>query len=108
MLQQETGAKVIITGVNPPINLNEKLIGNMYLDGSKTFYDAIPYNGESYSGTGDLFASVIMGGMMRGDDLRKSVQLAESFLTAAINDTSMEQTPKEAGVNFEKYLRMLL
>lgn len=108
ILQQETGAKVIITGVNPPTNLNENLIGNMYLDGSRTFYDAIPYNGESYSGTGDLFASVIMGGMMRGDDLRKSVQLAESFLTAAINDTSMEQTPKEAGVNFEKYLRMLL
>lgn len=108
ILQQETGAKVIITGVNPPINLNEKLIGNMYLDGSRTFYDAIPYNGESYSGTGDLFASVIMGGMMRGEDLRKSVQLAERFLTAAINDTSIEQTPKEAGVNFEKYLRMLL
>lgn len=107
-LQQETGAQVIITGVNPPINLNEKLIGNMYLDGSNTFYDAIPHNGKSYSGTGDLFASVIMGGMMRGEDLRKSVQLAESFLTVAINDTSMEQTPKEAGVNFEKYLRMLL
>ena len=108
-LQQETGAQVIITGVNPPTtHTNEQFIGNMYLDGSNTFYSALPYNGKSYSGTGDLFASVITGGMMRGEDLRKSVQLAESFLTAAINDTSLEDTPKEAGVHFEKYLKMLL
>ena len=109
ILQQETGAQVIITGVNPPTtHTDEQFIGNMYLDGRSTFYGAMPYNGKSYSGTGDLFASIIMGGMMRGEDLRKSIQLAESFLTAAINDTSVEQTPKEAGVNFEKYLRMLL
>ena len=108
-LQQETDAKVIITGVNPPTaDSNKKFIGNMYLDGNKTFYGAMPYNGKSYSGTGDLFASVIMGGMMRGEGLDKSVQLAEEFLTAAINDTSLGQTPKEEGINFEKYLRMLL
>ena len=108
-LQQETDAKVIITGVNPPTaDSDKKFIGNMYLDGNKTFYGAMPYNGKSYSGTGDLFASVIMGGMMRGEGLDKSVQLAEEFLTAAINDTSLGQTPKEEGINFEKYLRMLL
>ena len=67
-MQQETGAQVIITGVNPPSeDLETQFIGNMYLDGSKTFYRAIPYNGKSYSGTGDLFASVIMGSMMRGE-----------------------------------------
>lgn len=108
-LQQETDAKVIITGVNPPsANPDKQFIGNMYLDGNKTFYDAIPYNGKSYSGTGDLFASVIMGSMMRGESLEKSVQLAEAFLTAAIHDTSLEQIPEVEGVNFEKYLRMLL
>ncbi|MEY8349819.1 pyridoxamine kinase [Bacillus cereus] len=108
-LQQETDAKVIITGVNPPsANPDKQFIGNMYLDGNKTFYDAIPYNGKSYSGTGDLFASVIMGSMMRGEDLEKSVQLAEAFLTASIHDTFLEQIPEVEGVNFEKYLRMLL
>jgi len=108
-LQQETDAKVIITGVNPPTaDSDKKFIGNMYLDGNKTFYGAMPYNGKSYSGTGDLFASVIVGGMMRGEGLDQSVQLAEAFLTAAINDTSLGQTPKEEGINFEKYLRMLL
>ncbi|MBO1582116.1 pyridoxamine kinase [Bacillus sp. XF8] len=108
-LQQETDAKVIITGVNPPsADPDKQFIGNMYLDGNKTFYGTIPYNGKSYSGTGDLFASVIMGSMMRGESLEKSVQLAEAFLTAAIHDTSLEQISEVEGVNFEKYLRMLL
>lgn len=108
-LQQETGAEVIITGVNPPSTDSDKQsIGNMYLDGNRTFYTAMEYNGESYSGTGDLFASVIMGSMMRGEDLEESVQLAVKFLTEAINDASLEKIPHEAGVNFEKYLRMLL
>ncbi|RWR04823.1 pyridoxamine kinase [Siminovitchia fortis] len=109
IMQQETGAKVIITGVNPPsADTDKQFIGNMYLDGDRTFFSATPYNGKSYSGTGDLFASVMMGSMMRGEDLKKSIQLAEKFLSAAINDTSLEQTPEVAGVNFEKYLGMLL
>ncbi|MBB6444361.1 pyridoxamine kinase [Bacillus benzoevorans] len=109
ILQQESGAQVIITGVNPPsADSLRKLIGNMYLDGSKTFYSTIQYNGKSYSGTGDLFASVIMGSMMRGENLEKAVQLAETFLTAAINDSALAQIPQEEGVNFEKYLGMLL
>ncbi len=108
-LQQETRAKVIITGVNPPSEDTEtKFVGNLYLDGSRTFYNEIPYNGKSYSGTGDLFASVIMGSMMRGEDLEKSVQMAEEFLSAAINDTYLEGIPEVEGVNFERYLRMLL
>jgi len=109
ILQQETGAHVIITGVNPPSAYPDKrVIGNMYLDGGKTFYQAVPYNGESYSGTGDLFSSVIMGSMMRGEDLEKAVQLAVAFLSESISDSSLEQIPAVEGVNFEKYLRMLL
>ncbi|MDR7002379.1 pyridoxamine kinase [Neobacillus niacini] len=108
ILQQETGAQVIITGINPPsADSDKQYIGNMYLDGSNTFYRAKEYNGKSYSGTGDLFASVIMGSMMRGESLEKSVQLAEAFLTAAIQDSSKEQVPSVEGVNFEKYLKML-
>lgn len=108
-LQQETGAHVIITGLNLPSDDQDiRYIGNMYVDEARSFYSAIEYNGHSYSGTGDLFASVIMGGMMRGQDLVEVIQLAESFLTAAIQDSSLEEVPREAGVNFEKYLRMLL
>lgn len=108
-LQQTTGANVIITGLNPPpADTNKRYVGNMYVDAERSFSSIREYNGESYSGTGDLFASVIMGGMMRGQDLVESMKLAETFLAASIEATSKEQIPREAGVNFEKFLRMLL
>lgn len=108
-LQQATGANVIITGLNPPpADADKRFVGNMYIDEDRSFYSIRDYNGESYSGTGDLFASVIMGGMMRGQDLVESMKLAERFLAAAIEATSKEQVSPEAGVNFEQFLRMLL
>ncbi|WP_203248094.1 pyridoxamine kinase [Sporosarcina beigongshangi] len=108
-LQQTTGANVIITGLNPPpAVLDKRYVGNMFVDADRSFTSIRDYNGESYSGTGDLFASVIMGGMMRGQDLVESMKLAETFLAAAIEATSKEQVPSKAGVNFEQFLRMLL
>ncbi|WCH50093.1 pyridoxamine kinase [Lysinibacillus sp. OF-1] len=108
-LQQATGANVIITGLNPPTTATGKrYVGNMFVDAERSFHSIRDYNGESYSGTGDLFASVVMGGMMRGQDLVESMKLAETFLAAAIEATSKEQVPREAGVHFEQFLRMLL
>lgn len=108
-LKQTTGAEVIITGVNPPAAESEKqFIGDMYLNGNKAFYHEMEYNGKSYSGTGDLFASVMMGSMMRGDHLEKAVQLAVAFLTEAIHDASEAGVPEIEGINFESYLGMLL
>lgn len=106
-LQQATGARVIITGLNPPVVEDKRYVGNMFIDANRSFHSIRDYNGESYSGTGDLFASVIMGGMMRGQDLVESMKLAETFLAAAIEATSKEQVPREAGVHFEQFLRML-
>lgn len=108
-LQQTTGANVIITGLNPPAaDADKRYVGNMFVDSERSFHSIRNYNGESYSGTGDLFASIMMGGMMRGQDLMESMKLAETFLAAAIEATSKDQVPREAGVHFEKFLRMLL
>ncbi len=108
-LQQATGSNVIITGLNPPAaDTDKRYVGNMFVDSERSFHSIRNYNGESYSGTGDLFASIMMGGMMRGQDLMESMKLAETFLAAAIEATSKEQVPREAGVHFEKFLRMLL
>ena len=65
----------------------------MYLDGSKTFYHAMQYNGKSYSGTGDLFASVIMGGLMRGESLEKSVGARRVIPERVDHDATMENIP---------------
>lgn len=107
-LQSTTNAKVIITGLNPPAISETRYVGNMYIDGSNSFHSLQEYNGESYSGTGDLFASVIMGGMMRGQKAEETMKLAENFLAAAIEATAKNQLPTVAGVNFESFLRMLL
>lgn len=108
-LQQATGATVIITGLNPPSAVpNKRYVGNLYVAANRSFTSICDYNGEDYSGTGDLFASVIMGGMMRGQDLGGAMTLAETFLAAAIEATSKEQIPPEAGIHFEQFLRMLL
>lgn len=109
ILHQKTNAKVIITGVTrPSSDSGQRFIGNMYIEGDKTLYSEMAYNGKSYSGTGDLFASVLMGSMMRGEDLGNSIQFAEKFLTASIEDTYLEGIPEVEGVNFEKYLKMLI
>ena len=108
-LQSETAAHVIITGIHSPVVQNDvQSIGNMYINEESTMYSAVPFNGSSYSGTGDLFASVIIGSMMRGDTIPAAIKLAETFLAAAIQDTSKAGTPAVEGVNFETYLRMLL
>ena len=80
----------------------------MYINETDTLFNTVPYNGKSYSGTGDLFASVLMGSRLRGVSMEQAITLAKEFLLTAIEDTALENTPVEAGVNFEKYLRMLL
>ena len=59
---------------------------------------------EVYSGTGDLFASCITGGLARGTSLTEMMQTAGSFLEKALADSVKEQVPVNEGVNFEKYL----
>ncbi|GKV68887.1 pyridoxal kinase [Sporosarcina sp. NCCP-2716] len=107
-LQAANHAKVIITGLNPPALEGTRLVGNLYIEGAHSVHSLQEYNGKSYSGTGDLFASVMMGGMMRGQEMSETRELAEAFLSAAIQATSEERIPTVAGVNFESYLKMLL
>ena len=64
--------------------------------------------GGSYSGTGDLLASVICGSMVRGDSARTALFRAMRFLEAALKDTVKENIPRNDGINFEPYLPLLL
>lgn len=108
-LQISTSAKVIITGMIPPAGPNEKqLIGDMYIDRNQSYYHSMAFNGKSFSGTGDLFASVIMGSMMRGENLEKAVNLAVTFLSKAIDESVREGVPEIEGINFENHLGILL
>ena len=67
-----------------------------------------PIYGESYSGTGDLLASVVCAGMVRGDSAETSVRRAVRFLEASLIETVAEEIPRNDGLNFEPYLPLLL
>lgn len=107
-LHQETNAQVIITGIHIPTKEpSEQSIGNLLIDHDETFFSKQPYNGQSYSGTGDLFSAIVTGSVIRGQSLKEAIQLAEKLITSAIHDTALHNTDPKAGVNFEKFLNML-
>ena len=64
--------------------------------------------GDSYSGTGDLFSSVLAGALVQGETPEKAVQTAVRFLEKSIEDSFKEGNDRNEGVNFQKYLSMLM
>ena len=106
-LTAERAKKILITGIRFTTDDGIPKIGNLLLDGSSHFLSAFPCCNGSYSGTGDLFASCIAGGLARGTSLPEMMQTAGSFLEKALADSVKEQVPVNEGVNFEKYLHLL-
>lgn len=62
----------------------------------------------SFSGTGDLFASVLCGCRVNEMTTEDSIDLAGRFLYHSIADTMNDNIPPNDGINFEKYLVDLL
>ena len=69
---------------------------------------SLKWGGGYYSGTGDILASVLCGGLMRGRPLQESLQKAGSLLEHAIRRTCAEGEDPNGGVAFEPYLSLLL
>lgn len=64
--------------------------------------------GGSYSGTGDIFASVVCGKLLNGYSAAEASKIAVNFLSASIKDSYNEKSDRNSGVNFQKYLEMIL
>lgn len=71
------------------------------------YVSSVMYGG-SYSGTGDLLASVVCAGMVRGESAYLSVKRAVQFLEASLLDTVKENIDRNNGINFEPHLSLLL
>lgn len=100
---------VLVTGIRFSDRENgERKIGNLAVQESGTRLSAFPYIGGSFSGTGDLFASIIAGGTARGDDIFQTMDLAGEFIEKAMKDSVAEQVDRNDGTNFEKFLGLLL
>ena len=106
-LSKEFDTEVVITGIDLPARENHQEIGNLICqDGVQTWVSTVKEGG-SYSGTGDLFASVLSAGMVKGMDTVDSVRKAVKFLSKGIHDAVLEGTDRNEGTGFERYLSEL-
>ena len=62
----------------------------------------------SYPGTGDIFASVLVGGLLKGDSLPIAINRATSFAELAIKTTYSYSTEPRNGVMIESCLSWLV
>lgn len=99
---------VIVTGIQFINNEGVHSMGNLYIAGTEHALVSFPYIGGSYSGTGDLFASCLVAGIARGMDIPSIIKMAGTFLEYALTDSLNEQIPENDGVNYEKYLYLLI
>ena len=99
---------VIVTGIRFADDTGTSQMGNLYA--TKNTYEvfSFPYVGGSYSGTGDLFASCLCAGIARGDNIPSTIQTAGKFIELALTDSVKEQIDRNDGVNYEKYLSLLM
>lgn len=97
---------IIVTGISSLRN-GKKYMGNLLITKDSYNFFAFPFIAGSYSGTGDLFASCLVGGMANNVPLDKSIKRAGNFIAKSIQDSVLHHVPYNDGVNFEKYLYLL-
>ena len=97
----KTGAKsAVITGIECG-----KLIGNIVLDGTNRYFVTNERVDITYSGTGDVFSSVVLGELLNGHSLLAATQVAANFVEKAARATVC--TDRRFGVEFARVLDLL-
>ena len=99
---------VIITGIEHKSADGTVNVQNLIASEDEIFTVSCKKIGGSYSGTGDLFASVMFSGLLRGDTLRDTVSLAVKFIETSLRDTVNLGIDRNEGIEFEKHLNLLL
>ncbi len=59
---------------------------------------------KNYPGTGDLFASVLLGSILRGDGFERAIKVCSDFTRKVMEYSSHFDTPEREGVAFEAFL----
>ncbi|MGG7212291.1 pyridoxamine kinase [Clostridium nigeriense] len=97
--------KVIITGI-----IRENKIFNFAYDKKTSEFLKVEsdFNNESYSGTGDIFTSIIIGLLLNGHDLNYAIKNATDFIFKAIEFTSKFKSDSREGIMFEPCLKELI
>ena len=97
---------VVVTGVS----FTPKALGAGCLDcrSGKIRFAMAPLEPGHFFGTGDLFAAVLLGSLLRGETLSESTARAVDFIQKSVARTLAVGTPMLDGVQFEPLLRELL
>ena len=75
-------------------------------EGRRFSCSIVPYP-KSRHGTGDLFASVVMGALVRGADLEQAGRQAAGFVLRCLQESANDPRDPRLGVDFEKALPSL-
>ena len=71
-------------------------------------YTDTPEEAQRFHGTGDLWASVFCGALVRGIEFKRAMYIACEFIRASIHFTLEEENHNTYGVNFEQAFPYLL
>jgi len=98
--------QVVLTG----ISFKDSELGVMsYNKETKEFFtyfrEKIPVK---YHGTGDIFASTLVGAILNENSLEESLKIAVDYVWETINDTYKEKKEDAYGVNFENKIPYLI
>ncbi len=95
-----TGADVVLTGVC----FDDRRIGAAICEDGEIRYALTRRVDAVYHGTGDVFASAMIGALLNDRSLQAAVQIAVNFTRESIEKTIEENPEREYGVNFESAL----
>ena len=99
----DTTKTVIVTGIK-----HKDEIINLIADKSGTNTIKSTLLKGSFSGTGDIFSSIVCGAVTKGMNITEAVNLATKFITESIKSTPSELDYEPNGVKFQKHLEMLI
>lgn len=104
-LSRDGRRSVVLTGVS----LRPGQIGAACFDrrdGSVSLVQTV-FVGRAFHGTGDLFASVLTGALVRGDSLEGAARQAAEFVRLCAQRTAPQDLPAREGIDFEPLLGLL-
>lgn len=102
------GKKLIANGIKNVVVTGYKrdnVISNIVFDKTGYKISTGKLSGGYFSGTGDIFASIITGGLLKGMSLYDASDLATAFISTCALDT--DKASANDGVHFEKFLYLL-
>ena len=105
-LSMDGRRSVVLTGVS----LEPGQIGAGFFDRSagRTGFTMTHQEPAHFPGTGDLFASVVLGALLRGESLELAAQRAAAFVQHCVSHTLAQGSPVLEGVQFEPLLGELM